>query len=114
MAVVNITVANDADFYRLFLYKTISGPPVDLTDAEFVMMLRRHAKDSIALMQLSTDSGEIVVVDPTGGVFSLLVPQPRLVELPLGPYDQSLVMTLHGVKQQIWSGLFTINAGPSR
>jgi hypothetical protein len=114
MATVNITVANDADFFRSFLYQTISGDPVDLTGAAFVMMVRRHAKDNVAYLSLSTETGEIVITDAPGGSFTVLITQQRLEEMTTGSYDQSLVMTLNGVKQQLWSGQLTINPGPSR
>lgn len=114
MATVNITVDNDADFFRSFLYQTLDGNPVDLTGAAFVMMLRRHAKDNVAYLSLSTATGEIAITDAPGGAFTVLVTQDQLEELSLGSYDQSLVMTLNGVKQQLWSGTFVVNPGPSR
>ena len=114
MATVNITVDNDADFYRGFLYQTISGDPVDLTGASFVMMLRRHAKDAVAYLSLTTANGEIVITDPPGGSFTIRITQQQLEELTLGSYDHSLVMTMGGVKQQLWSGTIIINPGPSR
>jgi hypothetical protein len=114
MATVNITASSDADFFRSFLYKTIDLNPVDLTGAAFVMMLRRHAKDNVVYLSLSTDTGEIVITDAPGGSFTVLITQQQLEEMTSGSYDQSLVMTLNGVKQQIWSGTLTINPGPSR
>ncbi|MGY3119133.1 hypothetical protein ACVWXQ_003070 [Bradyrhizobium sp. S3.14.4] len=45
MATVNITIANDADFYRTFIWRTLAGSPIDLTGGVMEMMLRRHAKD---------------------------------------------------------------------
>ncbi len=114
MATVNITVANDADFFRSFFYQTLSGDPVDLTGADFVMKARRHAQDATAYLTLSTETGEIAITDGPGGSFTVLITQERLEEMTTGPYDQSLVMTLNGVKQQLWSGQLVINAGPSR
>ena len=114
MAVVNITVENDHDFYRGFFYMTVGGAPVDLTGASFVMMLRRHAKDAVAYLELATESGEIVIVDPPGGNFTIRITQQQLEELATGSYDQSLIMKLQGVKQQLWSGTIVINPGPSR
>ena len=43
MAIVNITVYNDADFYRTFAYQTVDGAPIDLTDGTMEMMQRRRA-----------------------------------------------------------------------
>ena len=69
MAIVNITVANDADFYRVFQYQTLSGVPMNMTGASLLMMLRRRASDETALLRISTDTGEMVLTDPLNGLF---------------------------------------------
>ena len=114
MATVNITVENDADFYRSFAYQDIAGKPIDITGASMVMKLRRHAEDVTAFLTLSTETGEITIVDPTQGLFTILIEQESLIELSTGPYEQSLIMTFNSVKKKIWNGLLTINPGPSR
>jgi hypothetical protein len=114
MAIVNITVENDADFYRQFVYQTVSGVPIDITGASMVMKLRRHAEDVIAFLTLSTDTGEIVITNSVGGQFTILITQDNLLELQLGSYDQSLIMTMSGLKKKIWSGSLVVEAGPSR
>ena len=114
MTIVNITVENDADFYRVFQYKTISGVPIDITGATFLMMLRRHASDAAAVLRLSTETGEIVVTDAINGMFSIFISQSRLETLATGDFDHSNVMTSLGVKRGIWTGTFTNNPGASR
>jgi hypothetical protein len=114
MAIVNITVENDADFYRQFIYKTTSGLPIDLTGCSMVMKLRRHAEDATAFLTLSTDTGEIVIVNPVGGQFTIEIVQDSLLDLSLGPYDQSLILTINGIKKKMWSGSLVVEAGPSR
>ena len=114
MAIVNITVENDADFYRLFQYQTVSGVPIDISGVTLHMMLRRHASDDTALLRLATDTGEIVLVDPVQGKFSVRVAQAELERLGLGEYDQSLILTQGGFKRSVWTGTFVNNAGPSR
>jgi hypothetical protein len=119
MAIVNITVENDADFYRVFQYVTMnpdgtSGAPIDITGAFMEMMLRRNAEDSTAVLRLGTDTGEIALVNPTNGQFTLLIAQDTLERLGLGDFDHSNIMTLNGLKIKIWSGTFTNNAGPTR
>lgn len=114
MTIVNITVENDADFYRVFQYQTISGIPIDITGVSMVMMLRRHAKDEAAVLRLGTDTGEIVIVDAVNGLFSVRIMQADLERLGLGDYDHSNVMTTTGYKRSIWTGIFTNNPGPSR
>lgn len=115
MAVVNITVENDCDFYRWFSYQMTDGTPVDLTGATMLMKARRHATDATALLELSTDTGQIAILNPpTGGMFTVLITQETALQLPLGGYDQSLVMTQNGIRQLIWTGSLTVNPGPSR
>jgi hypothetical protein len=119
MAIVNITVENDADFYQLFQYVMTNedgsiGAPIDITGALLVMMLRRHAADETALLRLGTDTGEFVITDPVNGYFTLMIKQPALEQLGLGSFDHSNIMTLGGVKTKIWSGTIIINPGPTR
>jgi hypothetical protein len=114
MTIVNITVANDADFNRVFQYKTISGVPIDITGATMVMMLRRHASDEAAVLRLGTDTGEITLTDPVQGMFAIKIVQDRLERLETGDFAHSNVMTRDGGKRSIWTGTFTNNPGPSR
>ena len=114
MAIVNITVENDADFYRKFQYVMASGPAIDMTGASLEMMLRRHAEDVEALLRLATDTGEITLIDPANGLFTVLIRQDALERLGLGSFDHSNIMTLGGFKTKIWSGTLVNNAGPTR
>jgi hypothetical protein len=114
MAIVNITVENDADFYRVFQYQTVAGVPIDITGALMWMMLRRHAKDEAAVLRLGTDTGEITLVDAPNGKFSVYIAQDELQRLALGDFDQSMIMSIATEKRGIWSGTFTNNPGPSR
>jgi hypothetical protein len=113
-AVCNITVANDADFYRAFAYQNGDGTPVDITGADLYMKVRRLATDSIAVLEISTDTGEIGITDSVNGLFSVMISQQVLVTLDLGNYQQSLIIVLNSIKIEMWSGSLTINAGPSR
>ena len=113
-SIVNITVENDADFYRSFQYQTLSGIPIDLTGASLEMMLRRHAADVAAVLRLGTDTGEMNIYDPPNGLFTVLILQATLERLGLGDFDHSNIMTVVGRKTPIWSGVLTNNAGPTR
>ena len=114
MAIVNITVENDADFYRTFVWQTVDGAPIDMTGMSLEMMLRRHASDETAVLRLATDTGEIVLIDPVNGEFTLRIAQDTLVRLGLGDFDQSNIATRNGFKVRIWSGALTNNAGATR
>ena len=114
MAVVNIIVENDADFYRTFIWQTVAGVPIDLTGGMMEMMLRRHAEDATAELRLGSDTGEILFTNPTVGQFTVRISQDTLVRLELGAYDQSNIFTRSGLKVRVWSGTLTNNAGPTR
>jgi hypothetical protein len=116
MTTVNITVENDADFYAVFQYQTVViGTPIDITGTTMVMKLRRHAKDEAALLQLTTEAGDIALVDPVSGKFTVRIAQSVLVQLATGDYDHSIVMTWPGGhKRSLWTGKFTNNPGASR
>lgn len=115
MAIVDIIVANDADFNRQFQYVVASdNTPIDITGASMEMMLRANAADATAYLRLGTDTGEITINDPVNGLFTVFINQATLAQLALGTYDQSNIMTIGPNKIRIWSGTLTNNAGPTR
>jgi hypothetical protein len=115
MSIVNITVENDADFYRVFQYVAAdTSAPIDITGGTMEMMLRRHAADAEALLRLGTDTGEIVLTNAAQGQFTVLIKQDTLERLGLGSFDHSNIMTLNGLKIKVWSGTLTNNAGATR
>jgi len=114
MAVVNIIVQNDADFYRTFVWQTIDGNLISMGGMALEMMLRRHAKDEAAVLRLATDTGEVVVTNAGAGQFTVRISQDALEHLGLGDFDQSMIATRNGYKVRVWSGLLTNNAGPTR
>ena len=114
MTTVNITTENDADFYRTFIWQTIDGSPIDLTGGAMEMMLRRHAEDNTAVLRLATDTGEIVLVNPKAGQFTVRIVQATLELLGLGDFDQSNIFTRNAYKVRVWTGTLTNNAGPTR
>ena len=120
MAIVDIVVANDADFNRQFQYVEQNpdgspGAPIDMTGASLEMMLRANAADATVYLRLGTDTGEITFTDAVNGLFVVYVSQATLAQLALGTYDHSNIMTVvGGLKTRIWSGTFTNNAGPTR
>jgi hypothetical protein len=106
MAIVNITVDNDADFYQLFQYVSTNpdgsiGQPINMTGAALEMMLRRHAADDTAVLRLATDSGEFVLTDPINGYFTLKI-------------TQAVLEQLGGLKTKVWGGTIVVNPGPTR
>jgi len=114
MAIVNITVENDADFYRQFLYQYLDGSPIDLTGNTMKMGIRKRAADAIEEMLLTTENGGLAIIDPANGAFTVRITQGQLVDLPVGDYEHSLIRKANGMHLRVWSGLLTNNAGPSR
>jgi hypothetical protein len=114
MAVVNITVTNDADFYRVFQYTTLEGTPINIMGSSMVMKLRRQADDEAAVLRLGTDTGEIVLVDAINGLFSVYIAQATLLRLGTGDFAHSNVLAQGGGKRNIWTGTLTNNPGAAR
>ena len=114
MAIVNLTCENDADFYRTFQYLDVNNNPIDITGATFAMDVRRHAEDATVFLQLTSPDAGITATDPTNGFFTLLITREQLLQLSPGDYDQSLIMTLGGIRVRMWSGVLTNNWGPTR
>jgi hypothetical protein len=114
MATVNIVVYNDADFYRTFVWQTIEGAPINMAGMSLEMMLRRRAEDQVAVLRLATDTGEIVLVNPPAGQFTVRIAQDTLVKLGLGDFDHSNIASYGNQKVRIWSGTLTNNPGPTR
>jgi hypothetical protein len=114
MSVVNLQTSSDADFLRTFDYKTALGVGIDIFGVTMRMMVRKNAEDVTALMELSTSSGDIVIINTPTGRFSLRIPFAKLLELPPGEYEHSLIMTSGGIRTPIWRGTLTHKAGPTR
>jgi len=114
MSIVNITVQNDADFYRAFSWQTVEGAPIDMSGGTMEMMLRRRASDQTALLRLATDTGEIVMTNPANGAFTVRLSQVMLERLGIGSFEHSNIFTRGGYKVRIWTGTFTNSAGATR
>jgi hypothetical protein len=115
MAIVNITVENDADFIRQFAYQTVSGAPIDLTGNKMKMGIRKRAEDIAEQMLLTTENGGLEITDAANGKFNVWLTNEQLVLLKIGEYAHSLVRIVPtGLTLRIWSGMLTVNAGPSR
>lgn len=114
MAIVNITVENDADFYRQFFCQYLDGTPIDLTGNTMKMGIRKRAADAVEEMLLTTENGGLAITDAPNGAFTVRLTQGQLVELPTGDYQHSLVRMKSGMQLRIWSGMLTNNPGPSR
>jgi hypothetical protein len=115
MATCNITVENDADFYRQFAYQTVDGVPINLTGNTLRMGVRRQADDVIEELLLTTENGALAIIDPPNGKFTVRITQDQLVHLQLGDYEHSLVRIVSTAERyRIWSGTLTNNPGASR
>jgi hypothetical protein len=120
MAIVNITVENDADFYRQFAYASLNADgvtttPIDLTGNKLRMGIRKHAADVAEELLLTTETGELVIINAPGGIFTVRITQDQLVHLAVGDYEHSLVrMPSPTETYRMWSGTLTNNPGASR
>jgi hypothetical protein len=114
MATVNIIAQNDADFYCWFAFKDGAGNPINITGATMDMKIRRTLEDATVFLDLTSANGDITLIDPASGLFTILIGMEELQQMSSGDYVQSLVMTLNGLRTQMWRGTFTNILGPSR
>jgi hypothetical protein len=119
MPTVDITVENDSDFGRGFVYLLLNndgtnGPAIDLTGNTMRMGVRRNAADVAEELLLTTENNGIVITNPKAGQFSVFITQEQLIALPTGTYAHSLIRINSTNTFHVWSGSLVINPGPSR
>jgi hypothetical protein len=117
--IVNINTYSDADFVGAFAYQQVGGAPIDLTGMALRMMVRRHAADATALIELSTANGLIEITDAPNGKFQITIPLSALSTLQAGDYEHSLIQTYSAstaplTRDDIWRGALTHAIGPTR
>ncbi|WP_436715825.1 hypothetical protein U8335_26740 [Roseiconus lacunae] len=65
--------------------------PLNLVDASLLMQIKRRRSDRMPVLELSSDTSDITIVDATGGVFSI---GPQSIDLSPGDYVYDLQVTL--------------------
>jgi hypothetical protein len=119
--ICNIATRSDADFVRTFLYQMIGSDgvtttPIDLTGSSLRMDLRGDLESATVFIELSTDSGNIVLMPDTSGQFTIYVYIDDFEQkLSPGDYVQSLIRTRPDeLIEEIWHGIWTHSLGPTR
>ncbi|MCD0459961.1 hypothetical protein [Roseiconus lacunae] len=65
--------------------------PINLAGASLLMQVKRRRSDRMPVLELSSDTSDITIVDATGGVFSI---SPQSIDLNPGDYVYDLQVTL--------------------
>lgn len=65
---VTLTVYQGQTFDDEVLFQDANGDPLDFTDMEARMEVRRAVPDDEVILELSTDDGTIVTLDNTGAI----------------------------------------------
>lgn len=108
---VDITTYSDADFN--LAQTLLTAMPTDTT-SKLHMQSRQSATDANVYLNLTSDAGQLTIVDTTHVTIS--VPQSMLQFLPPGVYTYSLICTSNGgaVRTEVFRGVHTHNAGPTQ
>ena len=118
MAIVSISTASDADFYKGFVYQTVDGDPISLAGCTMHMGIRRKAEDIAEVLLLTTENGGLIITDAANGKFTVWITQAQLEHLAPDDYVHSLIRTVATtdttLNLEMWSGTLTHAAGPSR
>lgn len=93
---------------------SLSGNPVDLTDASILLQIKANSSDDTAKLEASTTNGKIVITDAANGTFTFLVDE--VIDLPPKEYVYDVQVTLASgrVITPIQNSSFTITADVSR
>ena len=116
MTLVNFETYSDADFSL-----TQDSPlhPVRIGSNPLHLHVRSLAADHTVWLDASTSNGMLSVnpgVGDTPDSIVVLIPQSKLLNLPVGEYVQSLIMSNFnlGRRTEIWRGTLKHSAGPTR
>jgi len=100
---------------------TVSGDPeniqaLDITGSTFLMQIRKVEEDATAVVSVSTDPGDgIVITDAFGGEFEITISIARAQRLQPGEYVADLVRTdANGFSERVWEGTCIVVEGTSR
>lgn len=118
-----MSVAKNEDWRVKYKYQvdyTVSGEPTniqdfDLTGYSIRLQIRKTEADNTAVVTVSTDDGTIIITDPAGGEFQIIIPRDRLRRLHAGDYVSDLVtIDTDGYIDRLWEGKCTVVEGTTR
>lgn len=92
-------------------------PALDLTGSTLMMMARSPAGSDYAPLSVTSVGGAGIVIDddPTLGKFTLTLANAALLKVQPGTYQHSLIrLRPDGLRELIWRGSLTHEAGPTR
>lgn len=113
---VYLETYSDADF-RLSQDSPLH--PVRIGSNPLHMHVRTLADDNTVWLDATSVNGMLLVQAGTGDtpdVVSIFIPQNRLLNLPVGDYVYSLIMSNVnlGLRTEVWRGALKHSAGPTR
>ena len=110
---LDIDISQDADWNDGFVILEADDTPLDLTGKLLELYIRPTFAHTTLLKKLtSTASAGIVIDDPTGGMAYFFVDRAVILsELPIGDWQQFLVLTEGTTQTEIWRGQIRIHPG---
>lgn len=105
-----LAIAKNWDWIHAFVLQDNVTAPIDLTDVELRMMIRKHETDHEALISITSANADpsyqtssIVVHSPENGFFTIVIKRKSMGRLFPGHYVSDLVLTRpDGVQYRLW------------
>lgn len=113
--IVKIDVERDADWYDpVPQLLDEEGEPVDLTGKTLSLFVRPVYDHSVLIKKLSNGAeGGVQIENAALGYFTIFLPQAQVNELPIGVWDQFLVLSQSEAPQEreVWRGQMIVHPG---
>ena len=110
---LDIDISQDADWWDGFQILEAEGDPLDLGGKTLELYIRPKWAHATLLKKLSSAGGAgIVIDDASQGMASFFLDRATiLADLPIGEWQQFLVLTESSIQTEIWRGQIRIHPG---
>jgi hypothetical protein len=110
---LDIDISQDADWWDGFQIVEAEGDPLDLTGKTLELYIRPKWAHATLLKKLTTAGGAgILVDDASQGMASFFLDRGAiLTDLPIGEWQQFLVLTEGAIQTEIWRGQMVVHPG---
>lgn len=110
---LDIDIPQDADWNDPFQIVMADNEPLDISGVLLELYIRPTYNHATLLKKFTsaTSSSGIVIDDPTQGMAYFSVDRTLVTEIPMGEWDQFLVMTEGALQTELWRGSMRVHPG---
>jgi len=108
---LDIDISQGADWNDPFQIVEYNDAPVDLTGALLELYIRpRYAHDTLLKKLSSAGAAGIVIDDPSQGLAYFFLDRAIvLAELPIGEWQQFMILSQGALQTELWRGEFRVH-----